>query len=102
MRRLFIIAWRTSREDLRFLWFVLRHPLRPRWLRPAVFALLLFILSPLNFAIPLIGVIDDMIVVPLILHWLLSRLPLHLHQAFYRGSAAPVPASAARDVRDSN
>lgn len=86
MKKLFIIAWRSSRADLRFLWFALRHPLRPRWLRLATLALVVFAISPVNFVIPLVGVIDDMIVVPLVLHWLLMYLPEDLHRS-YRGGA---------------
>ena len=26
MKRLFVLFWRVSRKDLRFLWFALRHP----------------------------------------------------------------------------
>ena len=99
MRRLFILMWRMSRADLRFLWFAVRHQLRPRWLRPAAIILGIYALSPLNFAMPLIGVIDDMIIVPLVLHWLLKRLPEHLHAAFGRASAESAsPVAPFRDA----
>lgn len=99
MRRLFVLMWRMSRTDLRFLWFAVRHPLRPRWLRPAAIILAIYALSPLNFAMPLIGVIDDMIIVPLVLHWLLKRLPDHLHREFQHVSAGAVaPAKPFRDA----
>lgn len=86
MKKLFVIAWRSSRADLRFLWFALRHPLRPGWLRLATLALTVFAISPVNFVVPLVGVIDDMIVVPLVLHWLLQCLPEDLHRAYQRGA----------------
>jgi uncharacterized membrane protein YkvA (DUF1232 family) len=38
----------------------------------------LYALSPFNFAIPLLGAVDDFVVVPLILHWLVKLLPAHL------------------------
>ena len=88
MWRLIILLWRMSRTDLKFLWFALRHPLRPRWLRPAAVFLAIYALSPLNFAMPLIGVIDDMVIVPLVLHWLLQRLPVQLHTLFRNASTA--------------
>ena len=88
MRRLLIMLWRTSRADLKFLWFAVQHPLRPRWLRPAALALALYALSPLNFAMPLIGIVDDMILVPLLLHWMLQRLPHQLHAVFNNDSVA--------------
>jgi uncharacterized membrane protein YkvA (DUF1232 family) len=93
MRRLIILLWRMSRDDLKFLWFALRHPLRPRWLWPAALVLTTYALSPVNFAMPLIGVIDDMIIVPLVLHWLLQRLPIQLHTLFRTASTASTIAS---------
>jgi uncharacterized membrane protein YkvA (DUF1232 family) len=69
MRRIFRI-WRMSRNDLRILWGMLRHPNRPIWLLPATLALAFFALEPLNFAIPILGVIDDLVLLPLLLHGL--------------------------------
>ena len=40
------------------LWFALRQRNRPIWLLPAVVLLGLYALEPLNFAIPLLGVVD--------------------------------------------
>jgi uncharacterized membrane protein YkvA (DUF1232 family) len=67
MRRLFRL-WRHSGEDLRLLFMVLQHPNRPRWLIPAAIAMACFALEPFNFAIPLIGVVDDLFVLPVLLH----------------------------------
>nr|WP_085940178.1 hypothetical protein [Noviherbaspirillum massiliense] len=64
-----------SKEDLRLLWFALKHKDRPRWLLPAAIGLALYALSPFNVALPLLGVIDDMVLVPLALHFLLKLLP---------------------------
>ena len=69
MRRIFRL-WRMSRNDFRLLWVALRHPDRPRWLLPATLALGLFALEPFNFAIPLLGVVDDLFLLPLLLHCL--------------------------------
>jgi len=66
MRRLFRL-WRSSGRDLRLLWMALRNPNRPRWLIPATIALGFFALEPLNFAIPFLGIIDDVILLPLLL-----------------------------------
>jgi uncharacterized membrane protein YkvA (DUF1232 family) len=71
MRRLFRL-WRLSRGDLAMLWAALRHPNRPRWLLPASLALGFFALEPLNFAIPLLGAVDDLVLLPLLLHALAS------------------------------
>jgi uncharacterized membrane protein YkvA (DUF1232 family) len=69
------------RGDARRLWFALRHPAAPGWLKWATAALLLYLLSPLDLlpdALPFIGVLDDLVLLPLALHWLLSRLPVAL------------------------
>ncbi len=69
MRRLFRL-WRMSRSDLSLVWRALRHPDRPIWLLPAVLALGFFALEPFNFAIPVLGVVDDLFLLPLLLHGL--------------------------------
>jgi uncharacterized membrane protein YkvA (DUF1232 family) len=69
MRRLFRL-WRLSGEDLRLLWIALRHPNRPRWLLPATIALAFLALEPLNFAIPFLGIVDDVFLLPLLLRLL--------------------------------
>ena len=78
MKRLALLFWRISRRDLRVLWFALRHPARPGWLLPVAIALGLYALLPFNFAIPLLGVVDDLVLVPLALHWLVKLLPAGL------------------------
>ena len=77
MRRLLVLLWRVSRSDLRVLWLALRSPGRPRWLLPATLVLGLFALSPFNFALPVVGVLDDFVLLPLALHWLVRLLPVH-------------------------
>ena len=66
MRRLFTL-WRFSGRDVRVLWAALRNPNRPNWLLPASLALLIFALEPFNFAIPVLGVVDDFVLLPLLL-----------------------------------
>ncbi len=63
------------RTDLRLLWFALRHRSRPVWLWPATVILTLYALDPANLAIPALGVVDDLVVLPLALHLLLKLLP---------------------------
>lgn len=75
MRRLLVLLWRVSRSDLRLLWLALRSPARPRWLLPATLLLGLYALAPFNFALPPLGVLDDFVLVPLALHWLVRLLP---------------------------
>jgi uncharacterized membrane protein YkvA (DUF1232 family) len=66
MRRLFRL-WRLGGRDLGILFAALRNPNRPAWLLPATLALVFFALDPFNFAIPFLGVVDDLIVLPLLL-----------------------------------
>jgi uncharacterized membrane protein YkvA (DUF1232 family) len=71
MRRLFRL-WRLGGQDLRLLFFALQHPKRPRWLIPAAIAMACFAIEPFNFAIPFIGVVDDLFILPLLLHALVK------------------------------
>ena len=77
MRRLFIF-WRQGGRDLKLLWRALKHPDRPAWLLPAAILLAFFALDPLNLAMPVLGTVDDLVLLPLALRALLSALPQHL------------------------
>jgi len=74
MRRLFRL-WRLSGQNLRILIAAARDPNRPRWLLPALLALAFFTLEPLNFAAPMVGVVDDLVLLPLLIR-VLARLAL--------------------------
>jgi uncharacterized membrane protein YkvA (DUF1232 family) len=89
MRKLLLIMWRMSKTDLRLLWFALRHPQRPAWLMPATVVLILYALAPFNFVLPVIGVVDDFVLVPLMLHFLLKLLPRQVTAPSRIPSAAP-------------
>ena len=78
-----------SRNDLRLLWRALRHPNRPTWLLPATLALGFFALEPFNFAIPVLGVVDDLLLLPLLLHGL----------AIIAVYATTLPSTRSRDDR---
>ncbi len=69
MRRLFRL-WRLGGQDLRLLWAALRQHDRPKWLLPASLLLVFFALEPLNFAFPVLGVVDDFVLLPLLLRGL--------------------------------
>ena len=86
MKRM-LMLWRVARHDLRLLWFALRHPSRPGWLIPVAGLLLLYAVEPFNFVIPLVGLVDDLVLVPLVLHTLLKRLPAEIHASFGRRTA---------------
>ena len=80
-----LALWRLAKGDLKLLWIALRHPDRPAWLLPATVLLALFALDPANFAIPFVGVLDDFVVLPLLLHGLLTFLPSQIRGASRRG-----------------
>ena len=72
------VLWSVLRGDARQLWFALRHPAAPRWLKGGAALIVLYVLSPIDFipdVLPLIGVVDDIVLVPLAIRWLLKRLP---------------------------
>ncbi len=74
--------WRLAAQDLRLLWFALRHPDRPIWLIPSSIALMLWAIEPLNLALPVFGVIDEFLLVPMLLHTMLKMLPARIEDNF--------------------
>ena len=72
------LLWTLLRGDARQLWFALRHPLAPSWLKWGTALVALYFVSPIDFIpdfIPFVGAIDDLVLVPLAIRWLLGRLP---------------------------
>jgi hypothetical protein len=57
--------WRL--RDVRLLVGALRSATRPRWLWPVTILLVLFAIEPANFGLPALGVVDDLILLPLLL-----------------------------------
>ena len=54
--------WLLVKGDARRLWFALRHPDAPGWLKLGTGLLLLYLVSPVDLipdALPLLGVVDD-------------------------------------------
>lgn len=72
------LLWVLLRGDARQLWFALRHPQAPGWLKWGTAAIALYLISPIDFIpdmLPIIGIADDLVLVPLAIRWLLKRLP---------------------------
>lgn len=72
------LLWTLVRGDLRKLWWALRDPRAPGWLKLAAAGLALYLVSPVDLlpdAIPFIGALDDLVLLPMAIHWLLQRLP---------------------------
>jgi uncharacterized membrane protein YkvA (DUF1232 family) len=75
------VVWTLVKVDARVLWYALQHPQSPRWLKVGAVGMVAYLLSPIDLipdVIPIFGVLDDIVVVPLAIRWLLSRLPAHL------------------------
>jgi uncharacterized membrane protein YkvA (DUF1232 family) len=75
------VIWTLVKSDARLLWRALKHPQSPAWLKWGTLAVLLYLVSPIDLIpdfIPVIGLMDDIILVPLAINWLLKRLPAHI------------------------
>ena len=82
------LLWSLVRGDARRLWFALRHPAAPGWLKVGTALIVLYVVSPIDLipdALPVIGVVDDLVLVPLAIRFLLSRLPREIADAAARG-----------------
>lgn len=78
------VLWAVMRGDVRQLWRALRHPAAPAWLKWSTALLVLYVLSPIDLipdVLPVIGLVDDLVLVPLAIRWLLKRLPPEMAQA---------------------
>lgn len=78
------LLWTVVRGDARRLWSALRHPASPGWLKLGVALIALYLFSPIDLipdVLPFIGVVDDIVLVPLAIRWLLNRLPPEIAQA---------------------
>ncbi len=72
------MLWAVVRGDARLLWLALKHPLSPGWLKPAAALLVLYLLSPVDLipdVIPFFGLVDDAVLIPLAIRFILKRLP---------------------------
>lgn len=75
------LLWTVLRTDARCLWFALRNPRSPGWLKVGTGLILLYLVSPIDLipdTLPLLGVVDDLVIVPFAIRLLLSRLPLDI------------------------
>ncbi len=80
--------WRLGAQDLRLLWYALRHPERPIWLLPVAALLAVFALDPANLALPVLGIIDDFLLLPFLLHLVVRFLPAGIRYDFGKRSFA--------------
>ncbi|HEY3049228.1 MAG TPA: YkvA family protein [Polaromonas sp.] len=81
------LLWVLLRGDALQLWFALRHPNAPTWLKLGTALIVLYLFSPIDLipdVLPVIGVVDDLVLVPLAIRWMLKRLPPDIAQASAR------------------
>jgi uncharacterized membrane protein YkvA (DUF1232 family) len=75
------MLWVVVRGDARRFWFALRHPEAPLWLKLGSAGLVLYLISPVDLlpdVIPVLGMVDDLVLTPLAIRWMLNRLPAHV------------------------
>lgn len=90
LKRLMAI-WMLVRHDARTLWRALRHPAAPRWLKVGTALLMLYLVSPIDLvpdALPIVGVVDDLIIIPSAIRAMLKRLPAAVREAAEAGGTA--------------
>ena len=91
MFKRFAVLWSLVKGDARLLWRALRHPHAPGWLRLGAIGIVLYVLSPIDLipdVIPVVGWLDDIVLVPLAIRFLLNRLPSHLRADIGAGPRA--------------
>ena len=72
------MLWSVVKGDARMLWHALRHPQAPTWLKLGAAGIVLYLLSPVDLVsdlVPVIGWVDDVVLIPLAIRFLLDRLP---------------------------
>ena len=72
------LLWTVVRGDARLLWLALKHPQSPGWLKPAVALMVIYVVSPVDLipdVVPFLGLMDDVVLVPLAIRFALKRLP---------------------------
>ncbi len=78
------LIWAVLRGDARQLWFALRHPNAPGWLKLGTALIALYLFSPIDLipdVLPFVGMVDDLMLLPLAIRWLLKQLPPEIAEA---------------------
>ena len=66
-------------RELIALWHAFWAPQTPLYLKVATLMVVAYVLSPIDLipdVLPILGLIDDVILVPFAVHWIVSRLPV--------------------------
>lgn len=90
------VLWLAVRGDARQLWYALRHPAAPLWLKAGTAMVVLYLFSPLDLipdVVPFFGVVDDLVLVPLAIRFMLKRLPAAVREHAERRAAGTLDAA---------
>jgi uncharacterized membrane protein YkvA (DUF1232 family) len=77
------------RSEVVTLWRAFRHRETPLHLKAAMVLVVFYLINPFDFipeVVPFLGVVDDFVIVPLLVGWIVKRLPAHI-------TAKPVSAT---------
>lgn len=95
--------WTLLRGDAKVVWHALRHPGTPGWFKLGVAGLLVYLVSPVDMVpdvLPLVGIVDDLVLVPLAVGFLIRQLPpAVLAAARRRAGQAPDGTPFVEEVR---
>ena len=96
------MIWLVVKGDAKRLWYALGHPQSPGWLKAGTALVLLYLVSPIDLipdVVPIFGVLDDLVVVPMAIRWLLNRLPANIREhAEQRASGKPAAPTTVEEV----
>jgi uncharacterized membrane protein YkvA (DUF1232 family) len=94
--------WSVVRSDARLLWFAVQHPQAPVWLKAGCLGIVLYLVSPVDLipdVIPVLGWIDDLVLIPMAMRWLLRMLPAHIREhALHRAQGTARPRATVVDA----
>jgi uncharacterized membrane protein YkvA (DUF1232 family) len=97
------VLWSLVKGDAKLLWFALQHPQSPGWLKLGTAAIALYLVSPVDLipdVIPVFGVLDDLVIIPLAIRFLLKQLPAHIRDDIARRAGGGAQATRPADVVD--
>ncbi len=98
------VIWSLIKGDASQLWHAVRHPLAPPWLKWGTAGIVLYLVSPVDLipdVIPVIGLLDDVILVPLAIRWLLKHLPANIRDDIaHRAGFADTTGTVIKDVTE--
>lgn len=76
------------RKEVVLLWQAFMSPHTPFYLKAATAFVAFYLVSPVDIVpdfIPILGWVDDLILVPMMVSWIVSRLPVHASARAGRG-----------------